>query len=110
MTLTRRDDQELGDRGALHRLGDGKTEVPAQVADRLALDVLGESLVARILQRNVVIIEELARGLGRRELQPVPVDDGATRQDQAQCLELVKRELVEPLQTRGGFGVQRTPQ
>jgi hypothetical protein len=61
----------------------------------------------RIVENQIVVEQELARGLRARQVQPVQVDDRAAGQDQPQRLELVLRELVQPLQARSGPGAQR---
>jgi hypothetical protein len=75
--------------------------MPAQERDRLTLDVLGEREILRVGEREVVILDQPASVLGPDEIQPVPVDDGRAREDQAQRLDVVQRELVEMLEASG---------
>jgi len=76
----------------------------AQERDRLALDVLAEGEILRVSEREVVVLDQLARVLGALEIESVPIDDGRTGQDEPEGLDVVKRELGEALErsTRQG--------
>jgi hypothetical protein len=83
VAFARRENQEVDDRRFLDRLRDREVEVPPEVADGLALDVLDERGVLRIRDPKVVVRDQARRMFRPLEVQPVPVDDGTTRQDQA---------------------------
>jgi hypothetical protein len=107
VTLAGRQHEQVDDRRFLHRLRDGEVEMAAEVAYRLALDVLDEGGVLRLGDQEVVVREQALRVLRPVQVQPVPVDDRAARQDQAQGLNVVKGELVEALEPVAALGVRR---
>jgi hypothetical protein len=69
--------------------------------------VLHERGVPRVRHREVVVCEQSLRVLRPVEVQAMPVDDRAARQDQAQRLNVVKGELVEALEPEAALGVRR---
>jgi hypothetical protein len=79
--------QELFQRGACDRRGDGKGERPAQKADGLRLDMVDIGAVFRRVWIQLVDRDELPRLLRTLEVEPVPVDYRVSPEDQAKCLE-----------------------
>jgi hypothetical protein len=69
--------------------------------------VLDEHDVLRVRDPEIVVREQALRALRPVEVQPVPVDDRAARQDQAQRLNVVKAELVEALEPVAAQGIRR---
>jgi hypothetical protein len=100
VTLSRGHEQQVFDGRALDGLGDGKREVPPKEAYRLALDVLGELPIPRLRQPELVVRQEAARVIQIREIEPLPVDDGATRQDEPKRLQVMKGKLIVALEPK----------
>jgi hypothetical protein len=69
--------------------------------------VLDEGGVLVVGNEQIVVREQPRRVLRPVEVQPVPIDDRAARQDQAQGLNVVKGELVEALEPVAARGIRR---
>jgi hypothetical protein len=78
----------------------------AEVVYRLVFMCSRNARSLRVVERDIVVLDELSRVLGAVEVQAMPIDDRAACQDQAQRLDVVEPKLLdafEPLARHPGF-------
>jgi hypothetical protein len=60
--------------------------------------VLEESAILRVIERDVVVLDELAGFFWALEVQAMPVDDRAAREDQSKRFDVVEPKLLAALE------------
>jgi hypothetical protein len=92
------DEHELVDSSGLYRFWDRELEVTPEVTHGVLLHVFDEGAVPWNFQIQLVIFEEASRGFRALQVEPMPVDDGAPAQNEAQRLYVMQREILDALQ------------